>query len=228
MEWNWEKRKWIIPVLVPLVLFVLFNSFYSAPMLRKYIMQEKEGQIKDLANLGISIMAHFHSMEEEGQMTRRESQRQAASLIRDIRFGPEGINYYWLNDLQPQLIVHPFRPDLERVDLEGSEYQAYRQLLERFIQLVEQQGEGYIQYQWQYYGEQDRVEEKISYIIAFEPWGWIIGTGLYLHEVEQAARSQRNINVIFVITAAQILLAGLVMLKLVRIRQEKRNKNPRT
>lgn len=221
MEKKWLHRRWIIPVLIPLILFVLFNTYYSAPLLRENMIREKESQIKDLTEMGISILKHFHSMEEEGKLTQREAQRQASSLIRDIRFGPQEKDYYWINDYEPTLVVHPFRPDLEGVDLRTEEDGSFLNLFLTFVDIAETQQEGYTRYQWQYYDEKDRLEPKISYIKVFEPWSWIIGTGLYVDDVEKAAQSQRNINIIFILSALQLLLAGVVIYRIVDTRRKK-------
>ncbi|SMP67941.1 cache domain-containing protein [Anoxynatronum buryatiense] len=210
---------WLYPIVIPLILFILFNTFYSAPLLKRSMISEKESQIEDLTNLGISILSHFHSMEMDGKLTRSQAQGQATSLIRDLRFGPEGKDYYWINDKTPTLVVHPFRPDLERVDLEGEATGEFLDLFENFVTIAESRQEGFTRYQWQYYDEADRMESKISYIKYFEPWEWIIGTGLYIDDVEKAAQSQRNINVIFVITVLQLLLAGFVLYKLLMKRK---------
>jgi methyl-accepting chemotaxis protein len=220
MKSHWKRRKWIVPVVIPLILFVLFNTFYSAPLLRQNMIHEKESQIKDLTEMGISILQHFYSMEEEGKLTRREAQQQASSLIRDIRYGPEDKDYYWINDFEPVLLVHPFRPDLEGSDLREEESGAFLNLFLEFVRIAENDQEGYTRYQWQYYDERERLEPKISYIKVFEPWGWIIGTGMYVDDVEKAAQSQRNINIIFVLTALQLLLAGVVIYRIVYSRKK--------
>ena len=215
MEGRWQQRKWIIPVIIPLLLFMLFNSFYSVPLLRRSIVQEKESQIKDLTYMGVSILDHFYSMEETGQLTRRDAQMHAKSLIRDLRFGPESRDYYWINDFEPEIVVHPLRSDLEEVDLHASQNDEYIDLFVSFVEIAENKGEGYIEYQWQYYDQQQRLEPKISYVKAFEPWGWIIGTGLYLDDVESAAQSQRNIIFIVILTGLQLLLAVGVIYKVI-------------
>jgi len=184
------------------------------------MISEKESQIEDLTNLGVSILSHFYSMETEGKLTRSQAQRQAMSLIRDLRFGPEGRDYYWINDKTPTLLVHPFRPDLERADLSSESTGEFLSLFETFVTIAEEQQEGFTRYQWQYYGEADQVASKISYIKYFEPWEWIIGTGLYIDDVEKAAQSQRNINVIFVITVIQLLLAAFVVYKILMRRKQ--------
>ncbi|MDW7670598.1 MAG: cache domain-containing protein [Bacillota bacterium] len=221
MKSHWQRKKWIVPVVIPLILFVLFNTFYSTPLLRQNMIREKESQIKDLTEMGISILHHFYSMEEEGALTRREAQQQASSLIRNIRFGPEDKDYYWINDYKPELLVHPFRPDLEGIDLRGEASSDFLELFLEFVRIAEKDQEGYTRYQWQYYDEQERMEPKISYIKSFEPWGWIIGTGMYVDDVEKAAQSQRNINIIFVITALQLLLAGVVIYRIVDSRKKR-------
>lgn len=216
-----QRGKSIILVAVPILLFILFNSFYSVPLLRRSLVQEKEQQIKDLTYMGVSILDHFYSMEATGQLTRRDAQMHATSLIRDLRFGPKGMDYFWVNDATPQIIVHPFRGDLEGVNLHTAQEGEYLHLYSSFVDIAQGPGEGYIQYEWQYYDQQRRMESKLSYVKAFEPWGWIIGTGMYLGDVEKAAQSQRNIIFIMILTGAQLLLVAGVIYKVI---DNKRNR----
>ena len=74
-----------------------------------------------------------------------------------------------------------------------------------FADLVRQAGEGYIDYVWQWKDDPQRLEPKESYVKGFEPWGWVIGTGIYTDDVnaEIARIEQGLINTSLVISGGR-------------------------
>ncbi|WP_207646045.1 cache domain-containing protein [Tindallia californiensis] len=222
MSENWKKQRWLVPLLIPILLFIVFNTWYSLPKLHNSMLQERQNQIQDHTRIGRSILSHFYSMEQEGILEREEAQLQAKQLIRSLRFGPHNKDYFWINNDEPTLVVHPFSPHLEGVDLSKEEWDKH-QLFVSFVELVENEGGGFLEYKWQYYDHSNRVETKISYVTGFDPWNWIIGTGLYLDDMETKLEAQQNINFIFIITSAQLMLVGLVIYRLTTNRKNKNN-----
>ncbi len=222
MNEKWKRQKWLPLLLIPIVLFIVFNTYYSLPKLQSNMMQEKQKQIQDHASIGISILSHFHTLEQEGTLNRNEAQQQAKQLIGSLRFGQHNIDYYWINTHEPILVVHPYRPDLEGLDLEAAGEEEKYQLFKTLVETVEREGGGFVEYQWQYYDETDRVEPKISYVTGFEPWGWIVGTGVYTNDIEESVEAQRNINFIFIITAIQFFLVAWVAHRIFINRQKKK------
>ena len=222
MNEKWKRQKWLPLLLISIALFIVFNTYYSMPKLQSNLMQEKQNQIEDHTRIGVSILSHFHSMEQEGILNRNEAQQQAKKLIRSLRFGPLYKDYFWINTHEPKLVVHPFRPDLEDLDLEAAGEEEKHQLFTAFVDTVEREGGGFVEYQWQYYDEAGREEPKISYVTDFEPWNWIIGTGLYTDDIEESVTAQRNINFIFIITAIQFFLVAWVVYRILGNRQKKK------
>ncbi len=83
----------------------------------------------------------------------------------------------------PRVIMHPYRRDLEGKDLSDFQDTNGNHLFDEFVKTVRQQGAGYVNYQWQWKDDPEKISPKMSYIKGFEPWGWIIGTGLYIEDV---------------------------------------------
>jgi methyl-accepting chemotaxis protein len=75
------------------------------------------------------------------------------------------------------------------------------------------EAKGNVRYHWQYYAEKDRVEEKASYVAKFTPWSWIIGTGVYVDDIEAMIKNSRKQVVIGFITIFSIsLVLGFLMI----------------
>jgi PAS domain S-box-containing protein len=122
-------------------------------------------------------------------------------------------DYFWINDMSPRMIVHPYRPDLEGRDLSTMTDPHGTPLFLEFVKTVREQGEGYVEYMWQWQDDPSRVVPKLSFVRGFEPWGWIIGTGVYLEDVRQEiGRVSRHLATVslLILTAVSALLLFIV------------------
>ncbi len=79
--------------------------------------------------------------------------------------------------------MHPYRTDLENRDISGFQDSNKKYLFVEFVKIVKQQGSGYVDYLWQWKDDSKKISPKKSYVKGFEPWGWIIGTGMYIDDV---------------------------------------------
>ncbi len=196
------RGKLILLGIIPIVLFILLTVLYTLPSIRDNIYHEKEVQTRDMVDVSLSILEHFYLMETEGEMSRAEAQEAARESIRAVRFGEQMEDYYWINDFHPRVVMHPFRPDLEGEDVSGVRDPDGLDLFVEFVRVCEAEGAGYVPYQWQYYDDTDRIEPKLSYVAAFEPWEWIIGTGVYINDVDEIVASERNVTLLFTLGVA--------------------------
>ena len=198
----------IIPVLFTIVLFISALWGLILPAFEQSLLDRKREMISELTNAAWSILATFEQNEREGVLTREQAQEQAIAQIRALRYGEEGKDYFWLQDLTPTIIMHPYRTDLIGEDV--SEFQDPNgvRIFVEFANLVKQKNEGYVKYVWQWKDNPDRIEAKESFIKGFEPWGWIIGTGLYIEDVQQeiARIETRVVNISLVITGVLVML----------------------
>lgn len=188
-----------LALFIMLLSFNLLYLFLVLPSLRDDIYREKMLQTNEMVDIALSVLGHFRRLEVQGVLNRDMAQREAARLIRSMNYGREGLDYFWINDFDHYLIVHPFRADLEGTDV--SEFQDPEGvfLFREFVEICEREGGGHVAYSWQYYGQRERFEEKLSYVAAFEPWGWIVGTGVYLTDLEAIIALRRNIAILLMV-----------------------------
>ncbi len=91
------------------------------------------------------------------------------------------------------MVMHPYRTDLNGQDLAGFSDPRGVPIFVEFADLVQREGQGYVDYVWQWQDDPERLEPKESYVKGFEPWGWIIGTGIYIDDVRpRSAASSRT------------------------------------
>jgi methyl-accepting chemotaxis protein len=202
------KAKLIILTFIPILLFSLLTFLYILPSIQENIYSEKEAQTKDMVSAVISITDDYYKMEQSGQLTRKEAQELAKKTIRAIRFGENGQDYIWVNDFNPKVVVHPFKPELEGKDASEIKDPNGVKIFVEFAKTAKNQGSGYVTYFWQYYDDSIRIEPKLSYVASFEPWQWVIGTGIYVNDVnELVAEKKRSLIIVLSILIFITVLA---------------------
>ncbi|MEZ4637222.1 MAG: DUF294 nucleotidyltransferase-like domain-containing protein [Caldilineaceae bacterium] len=156
-------------------------------------------------------------------LTRQEAQSLAIAQVEALRYGPEGLDYFWIQDMQPRMIMHPYRSDLNGQDLASFTDPRGVAIFVEFADLVRREGEGYIDYVWQWKDDPSRLEPKESYVRGFAPWGWVIGTGIYIDDVHtEIRRIERNlVNTSLAISGAVVLLILFVLQQSLRIEHER-------
>lgn len=185
------KTKLVVLSLIPVVLFALLTFLYILPSIERNIYSEKETQTKDIVTSVLSIIDYHYKLESSGQISKEEAQKLTIENIRAIRFGDTLQDYVWINDFEPRMIMHPFNPELEGTDVSTIKDPEGVYIFKEFVNVAQQKGSGYVPYLWQYYDDTTRPEPKLSYVASFEPWQWIVGTGIYVNDVDQLVTEKK-------------------------------------
>ncbi len=190
--------KIILPVLLSMFLFIATFFGYILPRMEYQLMERKREMIHALSTSAMSTVKHYANMAKRGTLTEAEAKQQAIDNLRDLRYGPENKDYFWINDTSPRMIMHPYRPDLEGKDVTNETDPAGKKLFQDFLAAVNSEGAGYVNYHWQWQDDPTRIFSKISYVQEYAPWHWIIGTGVYVEDVHtQVAAITENMTFIF-------------------------------
>ena len=174
----------ILPSTLSIILFVGSIFWTILPALERHLMDRKREMIRQLTETAWSTLARCHEKELSGSLSRAIAQKTAIDLIRSTRYGREMKDYFWINDMQPRMVMHPYRVDLDGQDLTTFADPNGKRLFCAFVDAVKDGGSGYVDYMWQWKDDSNRIVPKLSYVKIFEPWQWIIGTGIYLEDVK--------------------------------------------
>ncbi len=151
-------------------------------------MNGKREMIRELTNSAWSILAKYENDEKNGVLTREEAQKTAVSRIQYLRYGEENKDYFWITDMYPTMIMHPYRQDLNGTDLTDFSDPHGKKMFVEFVNTVRASENGYVDYMWQWKDDSLTIVPKLSYVKIFKPWGWIIGTGVYIEDVKKEIR----------------------------------------
>jgi PAS domain S-box-containing protein/putative nucleotidyltransferase with HDIG domain len=172
-----------LPALLTIVLFVTATFVVILPSLKDNLLAKKREMLRELNTIVWDMVSSYEHMERTGEMSRAQAQQTALSIIRDIRYGPKNKDYFWVNDMNGLIVVHPYRPDLHGEAVPDVRYPKGKNLLDEFVKVVKAEGAGYVDYRFQWQDDPEKIVPKLSYVRGFTPWGWVIGTGLYVEDV---------------------------------------------
>ena len=116
----------------------------------------------------------------------------------------DGVGYFWINDTAepyPSMIMHPISPALNGKIMDDPKYNCVigteQNLFQAMVEVIKSsdKSEGFVNYHWPKPGKDGLSHEqpKLSYVRLFEPWQWIIGTGVYIDEIDQKIAAKRDI-----------------------------------
>ena len=204
-----------LPSALAVALFIAATFLFIIPSFERNMMDRKRETISELNNSVHSLLENFHREEKAGRLTRVQAQAKASSAVRALRYGPEAKDYFWITDLAPRMIVHPYRPDLDGKDLADFKDSHGKRLFVEFAEIGRRDGAGYSDYMWQWKDDQARVVPKLSHVRLFKPWGWVTGTGIYIEDVrEEIARLEASL------IKLSLLIAGIIALILLYVNQQ--------
>jgi len=216
-------RKFFFSIIVPSILTILLfiTSMYVIliPSFEKNMMNKKKEMIRELTNTAWSLIKEYDDEYKDSLITLEEAQRLAAKKIGKMRYGAEGKDYFWITDMQPVMIMHPYRPELNNSLLDDyTDPQGVRLFIEA-VKVVKTTGEGFINYMWQWKDDSTQIVPKLSYVKGFKNWGWIIGTGIYLDDVqaEIGALKERLTKISLLISAIIILILAFIIMQSLKI-----------
>src|SRR5271157_2167021 len=177
---------------------IIFSALWLTQE-RSRMLREKQEKAKNLVEAAYSLLAESYQLEQAG-MPRAEAQKRAMLLLKDVRY--EGDNYFWINDLHPTMVMHPTQPQMDGTDLSGFKDPNGKALFVEMAETVRQNGAGFVAYEWRGPGAEKPVPQ-ISYIKGFAPWGWIVGTGIYIDDVNAIWRQDavQAVGTLFVLLA---------------------------
>ena len=107
-------------------------------------------------------------------------QKQALNSIKNIRFGKSG--YFWINDMNYKMVMHPIKPQLDgKVFLNTPKVP----FVELGVDALKKTNKNYAFIEYKFYNPATgKYESKLSIVKLFKPWGWVIGTGTYLRNLD--------------------------------------------
>lgn len=170
-------------LLVALTLIVLCGV--SLAHLRSGMMEDRKLQTQYLVEATRGILEHFHKLAQAGTLPEADAKKAATEAIRSMRY--DKTNYVFIVDTNNRYILLPPKPAMEGSDASGLKDATGKSIIVELVKAANAGG-GFVDYLYPKAGESE-AQPKISYSAPFTPWGWILGTGIYVDDVDREFRA---------------------------------------
>jgi methyl-accepting chemotaxis protein len=180
-------------------------TYYQTRELGEGLSLQKQIELSHLGDIAIAIVKEEHALADKAGLSAADAQARAARRLQQLRYGNG--EYFWVNDMHPRMIMHPTNPKLDGSDLSDNKDPNGKRLFIEMVDVVKRNGSGFVAYQWPKPGH-DKPQPKLSYVTGYAPWGWVIGTGVYIDDLE--AQTWQAAQKALLITAVVLLLVALV------------------
>lgn len=213
---NLSISKRLFSLVAALCLLLLAAQFLSISKTREMALDGKRTEVRHMVDAARHIARGQHERYLKGEISLTEAKETAGAAIRDVRYGDESSDYVFVYTSDGTNIVLGPKQELEGTNMmqtkDDNDVYFIRDLI-----IAGQNGGGYVSYLWPKSGS-DLPVEKISYAGMFEPWGWVIGSGVYIDDVEQELQAAliEQLVVVLVILVVAIAAGTLIARSIAR------------
>lgn len=168
-------------------------------------LERRKESLRDVAAPLVTSLDQFASTAADGELTTAQAQSRSLAMLKDVRFGND--DYFFTYDLDLNAIAHPDER-IQGRNLTDMQDADGRYLLREAREIVLEQGSGYIDYRWERL-DGELPSPKVGYVFLYEPWDWLIGTGVYIDDIE-AEVQRRQVDIVSGLqeTFAELTFAG--------------------
>ncbi len=178
--------------------------FWLYPKIKTDMYEAKYLKTRHLVETAWGVIDYYSSLAKSGAMQESKAKKAAMDTIKIMRY--EGKEYFWINDTRPYMVMHPIKPELNGKNISGSKDPNGKFLFVEMAKIAKQKGAGFVDYYWPKPNEPDPVP-KISYVKLHPDWNWVVGTGIYIDDVE------KEVGIIFyTILIVTAMIASLSLL----------------
>ena len=184
----------LITLLFVLLTAVVLSRHYEA------LKQKSYDENQHLVEVVHTMLSSFAARTDVDEATAKQ---QALEAVKALRY--DGSNYFWIQDQTPSMVMHPIKPALDGQDLRTFKDGNGKAFFIELAQKVKSKGEGFVDYVWPLPGEESPTD-KISYVKEFKPWGWTVGSGIYLTNLEKEFAHLRNVITVFCLVSIVLVV----------------------
>jgi len=162
------------------VIALITVQIFALAELHFNLLEDRKQKTREHVETAHSLIVHYANRAQKGEISKDAAQKAALAAVEQLRYS--GKEYFWVNDMHPTMLMHPYAKKLNGKDLSGFEDKSGKKLFVAFVNKVKESKSGFVDYLWPKPGAKDPVA-KISYVQGYAPWGWIVGSGIYIDDV---------------------------------------------
>lgn len=199
------KTKLLLVILIVMLSLLAVSSFALFTE-RSSLFHDRQIKTQHLVEAAYGILSYHHDLQAKGLLTEEQAKAGAMGVVKALRYQEK--EYFWINDMTPHVLMHPIKPELDGKDVSDMQDPTGKRLFVEFVDVVKKDGAGFVSYMWSKPGFSDPVP-KISYVKGFAPWGWVIGSGIYIDDIDaifwNSTKWMMAINAVLIIAVFVLL-----------------------
>ena len=166
-----------------LIAFICLIVFIF-PKVKEMAYEGKRKQTRHLVESAEGVLNYYQNQIITGEMKEKEAQEQALGVLRQLHYDRD--NYFFVTDYNRVILMHPNK-DLVGKNQSATQDAKGKYLFQEMDQVAREKGEGFVDYYWTKL-QASESSPKITFVKAYSKWGWVVGTGIYVDDVEQELR----------------------------------------
>lgn len=197
-------------VLLGVFIVVAFSLiiFWILPKIKTNMYDAKYLKTKQIVESAWNVLSFYAKQADKGAMSLTDAQKTAKDVVAAMRYGDN--DYFWINDMKPVMIMHPMKPEMNGTDISEMKDPTGKRFFVEMVDTCRKKGEGFVNYMWPKQANAKPVP-KISYVKLLSEWDWIIGSGIYIDDVEREVWGILSL----VLTIVAVLLIGSILLSFI-------------
>jgi len=218
-------KKMLVIGALTLLSFIIISAIFLMAQ-KNMMLLEKKSKLTNIVELSYSLVEHEYNEFKAGIIDEQTAKTNAINAIKNLRY--DLTNYIWINDDTepfPRMIMHPISTSLNGKVLDDNMFDsAYslehgnvieetnnKNIFQAFAEISNKSGKGFVKYNWTKASENGTVSKtkypKLSYVQKFDEWGWVLGTGIYIDDID----TEFNNSIVKVVIIMAIILAVLMI-----------------
>jgi methyl-accepting chemotaxis protein len=189
---------------------------YFLPFIEQRLMTEKREAVQHVVQAAFTIVQDYEKRSQAGEMSVEEAKTQAKERLRQIRY--KGQEYVWINNMNGEFVMNPFVKELETMSkaqmLEHPRFKRLEPIMTSIVKVCDRTAqEGFVEYEAGKPGDTSgKLYPKVSFVKLLPAWGWVVGSGIYVDEVEAQVSRLWVENLLAISVGASVGIAfGLLM-----------------
>jgi methyl-accepting chemotaxis protein len=166
------------------MIVICFSLVFAwiTPRIKGNLYEAKYEKTKHVVESVWGILDYYGKQARAKAMPVEEAKKRAMEAVKGLRYDKD--EYFWINDTEPRMVMHPIKPEMDGTGLAENKDPNGKRLFVAFVDVCRKNGEGFVDYMWPKPGS-PKPEPKISFVKLYPEWQWIVGSGVYLDDVEK-------------------------------------------
>ncbi len=213
-DWKVFHKIVALSLAILVTIFAVFFIFL-VPVIGDALYHDKQENVKHTVEVAYNILDNHYKMVKNGDLTEDEAKQKAVEMIKSLRYNEN--EYFWINDYSPRMIMHPLNSSLNGKDLNDYKDPDGVLVFVKMAEVAKREGAGYVEYRWNKPG-MSTPSPKISYVKGLKEWEWVIGSGIYIDDIEEEIYAiEAEFTIILIITAVGAMVIGFFVARKISV-----------